>query len=74
MTHKNMMEILDWARNNNVMRLKCEEIEVEFAPAALEPTAPDMKLEELMRGVMQKEQTNSSQELTESEELLNYYN
>jgi hypothetical protein len=72
MTHKNMMEILQWARDNNVMRLKCEEIEVEFAPSAIEPSKEDEELQRLIASSLKPEKTNSTHELTEREELLYY--
>ncbi len=37
MTHKTIMEVLKWARENNVMRIKCGDLEAEFAPEAQTP-------------------------------------
>jgi hypothetical protein len=72
MTHKQVLEILQWSRENNVMRLKVEDVEVEFAPSALEPEASDLDVQALVNGIIKKEQTDSTQELTERDELLYY--
>ena len=42
MTHKTIMEVLQWARENNVMRIKCGEVEAEFAPSAQTPEGMDL--------------------------------
>jgi len=42
MTHKTIMEVLQWARENNVMRIKCGEVEAEFAPSAQTPEDMDL--------------------------------
>lgn len=43
MTHKTIMEVLKWARENNVMRIKCGEVEAEFAPAPIEPESSELQ-------------------------------
>ena len=46
MTHKTIMEVLQWARDNNVIRIKVEEVEAEFAPVAVTPE--DLELADKM--------------------------
>jgi hypothetical protein len=46
MTHKTIMEVLQWARDNNVIRIKVEEVEAEFAPVAA--TSEDLELADKM--------------------------
>jgi len=42
MTPEEIMEVLQWARDNNVMRIKVGEVEAEFAPAAQTPEGMDL--------------------------------
>ena len=42
MTPEEIMEVLQWARDNNVIRIKVEEVEAEFAPAAQTPEDMDL--------------------------------
>jgi len=35
MTHEVIMEVLQWARDNNVIRIKVGDVEAEFAPAPI---------------------------------------
>jgi len=46
MTHKTIMEVLQWARENNVMKIKVEGVEAEFAPVAVTPE--DLELADKM--------------------------
>ena len=42
MTHEVIMEVLQWARDNNVIRIKAGDVEAEFAPAAQTPEEMDL--------------------------------
>ena len=42
MTPEEIMEVLQWERDNNVIRIKVEEVEAEFAPAAQTPEDMDL--------------------------------
>jgi len=46
MTPEEIMEILQWARDNNVIRIKAGEVEAEFAPVAATPE--DLELADKM--------------------------
>ena len=46
MTPESIMEVLQWARDNNVIRIKVGDVEAEFAPVAATPE--DLELADKM--------------------------
>tara|TARA_R110002167_G_scaffold29324_3_gene97984 strand:- start:829 stop:1086 length:258 start_codon:yes stop_codon:yes gene_type:complete len=42
MTHEVIMEVLQWARDNNVIRIKVGDVEAEFAPAPISHEGLDL--------------------------------
>jgi hypothetical protein len=84
MTHKTIMEVLKWARENNVMKIKVEGVEAEFAPVAVTPE--DLELADKMYNQNElnsyinstleeqdeKRKKNEAQEQKEHEDMMYY--
>ena len=78
MTHKTIMEVLQWARDNNVMRIKCGEVEAEFAPSAQTPEDMDLanQLNSYINSTLedqgQQRKQDEAQEQKERDEMMYY--
>ena len=78
MTHKTIMEVLQWARENNVMRIKCGEVEAEFAPSAQTPEDMDLanQLNSYINSTLedqgQQRKQDEAQEQKERDEMMYY--
>ena len=84
MTPEEIMEVLQWARDNNVIRIKVEEVEAEFAPVAATPE--DLELADKMYNQQelnsyinstleeqdQQQKTDEAQEQEEREKMMYY--
>ena len=70
---KKTMDLLEWARNNNVMRLKCGDVEVEFAPAPINAEHSEAEMEAFIEDFKRQEQSkDQAQEKKEQDEMLYY--
>ena len=73
MTPEEIMEVLQWARDNNVIRLKVGDVEAEFAPAAMSPESSDAELQRFINSTLEDGQkTDEAQEQKERDEMMYY--
>jgi len=84
MTPEEIMEVLQWARDNNVIRIKVEEVEAEFAPSAQSPEGMDLanqmynqqELNSYINSTLEEQgeqrKTDEAQEQKERDEMMYY--
>ena len=73
MKHETVMEVLQWARDNNVMRIKVGDVEAEFAPAGITPESGDLELQQFINSTLEDGQkTDEAQEQKERDEMMYY--
>tara|TARA_R110002110_G_scaffold241533_1_gene457840 strand:+ start:179 stop:421 length:243 start_codon:yes stop_codon:yes gene_type:complete len=78
MTPEEIMEVLQWARDNNVIRIKVGEVEAEFAPAAMSPESSDAELQRFINSTIDSavlgdgQKKDEAQEQKEQDEMMYY--